>query len=62
MLTDDEADEMLANNDWSKWSDARELLIDAAHVGGKNTAKSIVKWLESQGHTDAAQSVLKRFG
>jgi hypothetical protein len=61
MMTDDEADEMLANNNWSKWSDARELLIDASHVGGKNTSKSIAKWLESQGYTDAAESVFKRF-
>jgi hypothetical protein len=62
MMTDDQADEMLANNDWSKWGDARDLLLDAAHVGGKNTAKDISKWLESQGHKDLVVTVLKRWG
>ena len=32
-MTDDQADELLSNNDWGKWSDARELLIRAAHMG-----------------------------
>jgi hypothetical protein len=62
MLSDDEAEEMLANNSWAKWSDARDLLLDAAHVGGKNTSNAIAKWLESQGHKDLADTILKRWG
>jgi hypothetical protein len=33
MMTDEEADELLLNNDWAKFSDARELLQTAAHLG-----------------------------
>ena len=32
-MTDEEANELLRNNEWSKWSDARGLLQEAAHIG-----------------------------
>ena len=32
-MTDEEANELLLNNDWAKFSDARELLQTAAHMG-----------------------------
>ena len=32
-MTNEEADELLANNPWAKWSDARELLQQAAELG-----------------------------
>jgi len=60
-MTDEQANEMLENNDWAKWSDARDLLQDAANVGGRNTAKSIAEWLDSQGHADLAKTVRQRW-
>ncbi len=57
----EQADYLLKNNDWAKWSDARELLQTAAHIGGKNTASDIAHWLESQGHADLADIVRKRW-
>ena len=32
-MTNEDADEMLASNEWAKVSDARELLLQAAHIG-----------------------------
>jgi hypothetical protein len=32
-MTNEEADELLRNNEWCKWSDARELLQEAAEIG-----------------------------
>ncbi len=40
-MTDDQADELLKNNDWAKWSDARELLMEAAHIGAMNERKTL---------------------
>ena len=35
-MTDDEADELLRNYSWAKWSDARELLQEVYSIGWKN--------------------------
>lgn len=40
-MTDDQADELLKNNDWAKWSDARELLMEAAHMGAMDERKNL---------------------
>jgi hypothetical protein len=60
-MTRQEADELLKNNDWSKWSDARELLQTAAHIGGKSTAMAIAMWLETQGQNDLALIILEKW-
>ena len=61
ILTPEQADYLLENNDWAKWSDARFLLQVAAGMGEKNTASDIAQWLESQGHADLASIVRKRW-
>ena len=40
-MTDEQADELLKNNDWAKWSDARELLMEAAHMGAMDERKTL---------------------
>ncbi len=40
-MTNDQADELLKNNDWAKWSDARELLMEAAHMGAMDERKNL---------------------
>ena len=40
-MTDDRADELLKNNDWAKWSDARDLLMEAAHIGAMDERKTL---------------------
>lgn len=37
-MTDEQANELLSNNDWAKWSDARDLLQTAAHMGAVEEA------------------------
>ena len=61
-MSNDEADELLKNNDWATWSDARYLLQTAAAIGGKDTAALIAVWLESEGQYDLAKTVRKRWG
>lgn len=39
-LSDDEADELLRNNEWCKWSDARELLVEASALGAAKQRKA----------------------
>jgi hypothetical protein len=62
MMTEQQADDLLENNDWSKWSDARYLLQTAASIGGKDTAISIAMRLETQGQSDLAEIVRKKWG
>lgn len=40
-MTDEQADELLRNNDWAKWSDARELLLEAASIGADESAAEV---------------------
>jgi hypothetical protein len=61
-MSEEDADELLENNDWSKWSDARDLLQTAADIGAKDTASSIAMWLETSGQYDLAKTVRKRWG
>jgi hypothetical protein len=61
-MSGDEADELLKNNDWATWSDARYLLQTAADIGAKDTAGLIAVWLESSGQYDLAKTVRKRWG
>lgn len=39
-LSNDEADELLRNNEWCKWSDARELLVEASALGAAKQRKA----------------------
>lgn len=39
-LSNDEADELLRNNEWCKWSDARELLVEASTLGAAKQRKA----------------------
>ncbi len=43
-MTDEQADELLRNNDWAKWSDARELVLIAAGLGA---AAERARWTEA---------------
>lgn len=40
-MTDEQAEELLKNNDWAKFSDARELLMEAAHMGAMDERKTL---------------------
>lgn len=42
-MTDEQADELLRNNEWSKWSDARDLLQEAAHIGYLDAADELTR-------------------
>ena len=43
-MTEEQADELLANSDWAKWSDARDLLLTAAHMGAKEERERCARW------------------
>lgn len=40
-MTDKQAEELLLNNNWTKFSDARELLQEAAHIGAMEERKNL---------------------
>jgi len=41
-LTDQEADKLLNENPWAKWSDARDLLLIAAEIGAAEEYDRII--------------------
>ena len=51
-MTDEQADELLKNNDWAKWSDARELLMEAAHRGAMAERKNLETELRRLHHNN----------
>lgn len=42
-MTDEQANELLRNNDWAKVSDARDLLQHAAHLGYCEAANELTR-------------------
>jgi hypothetical protein len=47
-MTNEEADQLLANNPWAKWSDARELLLTAAEMGAKRERERLARQTTKQ--------------
>lgn len=44
-MTHKEAEELILNHDWAKFSDARELVLTAAQLGAKAERERIAQWL-----------------
>lgn len=53
-MTYEQADELLHNNDWAKWSDARELLLIAAGLGAAAERERCAQQLERLGQHELA--------
>ena len=63
-MSDDDADDLMRSMDWAKWSDCREMVLEANHMGWvecqKKTVEQIAAWLESQGQSGYAQEIRNR--
>lgn len=59
-MTDDEADELLQNNDWAKWSDARKLLQEAAHMGAMAERERCARIVEAVQGFEGVREVAAR--